>query len=94
MKSFTLPGTDIVAPNVVLGLMRIAEKSDDEIRELVLTARDAGINFVDHADVYGRELAGVVLKAVSASTAFVLLPSTSRPATSEPMRLSKPTRTA
>lgn len=56
MKTFTLPGTDITAPNVVLGLMRIAEKSDDEIRELVHTARDAGINFFDHADVYGDEL--------------------------------------
>ena len=55
MRTSTLPGTDITAPNVVLGLMRIAEKSDDEIRELVRTARDAGIDFVDHADVYGRE---------------------------------------
>jgi len=56
MKTFTLPGTEIVAPNVVLGLMRIAEKTDDEIRALVRTARDSGIDFVDHADVYGREL--------------------------------------
>lgn len=56
MKTFTLSGTDITAPNVVLGLMRIAEKSDDEIRGLVHTARDAGIDFFDHADVYGDEL--------------------------------------
>lgn len=56
MKTFTLPGTDIVAPNVVLGLMRIAEKTDDEIRTLVQTGLDAGITFVDHADIYGREL--------------------------------------
>lgn len=56
MKKFTLPGTDIEAPNVVLGLMRIADKSDDEIRELVRTARDAGIDFVDHADIYGPSL--------------------------------------
>ena len=53
MKTFTLPGTDIVVPNVVLGLMRIADKSDDEIRELVRTGRDAGITMVDHADIYG-----------------------------------------
>lgn len=56
MKTFTLPGTDILAPNIVLGLMRIADKTDDEIRELVRTARDAGIDFVDHADVYGGDL--------------------------------------
>ncbi len=53
VKSFTLPGSDITASNIVLGLMRIAGKSDSEIRELVQTARDAGINFFDHADVYG-----------------------------------------
>lgn len=58
MKTFTLPGTDILAPNVTLGLMRIADKTDDEVRELVRTARDAGIDFVDHADVYGGELHG------------------------------------
>jgi predicted oxidoreductase len=58
MKTFTLPGTSIVAPNVVLGLMRIAGKTDDEVRELVTTARDAGIDFVDHADVYGDDLHG------------------------------------
>ena len=58
MKTFTLPGTDIVAPNVVLGVMRIGSKTDDEVRELVRTARDAGIDFIDHADVYGDDLHG------------------------------------
>ena len=53
MRTFTLPGTTITAPNVVLGLMRIADKTDDEIRELVAAARDVGIDFVDHADIYG-----------------------------------------
>ncbi|ROS23943.1 aldo/keto reductase family oxidoreductase [Cellulomonas sp. PhB150] len=56
MKTFTLAGTDITVPNVVLGLMRIGDKSDDEVRELVHAGRDAGIDFVDHADVYGDEL--------------------------------------
>ncbi|WP_129336741.1 aldo/keto reductase [Cellulomonas endophytica] len=56
MKTFTLPGTDITAPNVVLGLMRITDKTDDEVRDLLRAARDAGIDFLDHADVYGSEL--------------------------------------
>jgi predicted oxidoreductase len=55
LKTFTLPQTDITAPNVVLGLMRIDQKSDEEIRTLVSTARDAGIDFFDHADIYGRD---------------------------------------
>ena len=53
MKTFTLPGTDMVVPEVILGLMRIQEKTDEEVRELVGTALDAGITFMDHADVYG-----------------------------------------
>jgi len=53
----TVPvGPDLHAPNVVLGLMRITDKSDDEIRELVTTARDAGIDFFDHADIYGSHI--------------------------------------
>jgi predicted oxidoreductase len=58
VKTFTLPNTDILAPNVILGLMRIPDKTDDEVRELVHTARDAGIDFLDHADVYGNDLHG------------------------------------
>lgn len=56
MKRITLSGTDIGAPNVVLGAMRIADKTDEQVRELVHTARDAGIDFIDHADIYGPEL--------------------------------------
>jgi predicted oxidoreductase len=58
VKTFPMPGTDLVVPNVVLGLMRIQDKSDDEVRTLVSTARDAGITFLDHADVYGSPLHG------------------------------------
>src|SRR5690606_6628244 len=39
----------------VLGLMRIQDKSDEEVRTLLRTAMDAGITFLDHADVYGSE---------------------------------------
>jgi predicted oxidoreductase len=52
MKTLALPGIDHPASNVILGLMRIEPLSDDEIRDLVGTALDAGINFLDHADVY------------------------------------------
>ncbi|QOR46173.1 aldo/keto reductase [Trueperella pecoris] len=46
----------IETSNIGLGLMRIADKSDDEIRSLVGAAREAGINFFDHADIYGSHL--------------------------------------
>jgi len=53
MKTFTMPGTDLVVPNVTLGLMRISEMSDAEVQRLVGAARDCGITFFDQADVYG-----------------------------------------
>jgi predicted oxidoreductase len=55
MRISTLPQTTLEASNVILGLMRIASLDDEEIRTLVGTARDVGINFFDHADVYGGE---------------------------------------
>jgi predicted oxidoreductase len=53
MKTLTLPNTNLQASNIILGLMRIAPLTDHDIRSLVAASRDAGINFFDHADVYG-----------------------------------------
>ena len=41
------------APAVIAGMMRIVDKDDAHIRELYATARAAGIDFFDHADIYG-----------------------------------------
>ncbi|GAA1644092.1 aldo/keto reductase [Microbacterium flavum] len=56
MKRVALGSTATTAPNVVLGLMRIASSTDEEVRALVGAARDAGIDFFDHADIYGPAL--------------------------------------
>lgn len=53
MKTLDLPQTDLTASNVVLGLMRIPDLSDEEIRTLVRGAIEAGVTMFDHADVYG-----------------------------------------
>jgi predicted oxidoreductase len=53
VKTLELPQTDLTASDIVLGLMRITDMSDEEIRTLVGTARDAGITMFDHAAVYG-----------------------------------------
>ncbi|MDR3202792.1 MAG: aldo/keto reductase [Bifidobacteriaceae bacterium] len=53
MKTITLQGTDIVASNIVVGLMRIEEMADQAIREMVAAGRDGGVNFFDTADCYG-----------------------------------------
>ncbi|MEG0365967.1 MAG: aldo/keto reductase [Coprobacillus sp.] len=66
MKYFTLPHTDLKVSQVALGCMRIADKSIEQVEELVKTALDEGINFFDHADIYGRgqseKIFGDVLK--------------------------------
>ncbi|MBT8799405.1 aldo/keto reductase [Microbacterium flavum] len=56
VKRVALGSTATTAPNVVLGLMRIASSTDEEVRALVGAARDAGIDFFDHADIYGPAL--------------------------------------
>jgi predicted oxidoreductase len=53
MKPFTPPQTSLEASRVILGLMRISELDNNDIQALVGAARDSGINFFDHADVYG-----------------------------------------
>ena len=52
MRRVPLSDSDVTVPNVVLGLMRIQDKTDEEIRTLVGTALDNGIDFFDHADVF------------------------------------------
>ncbi|WP_438354427.1 aldo/keto reductase [Microbacterium sp. CJ88] len=55
MRTVPLGTSGLEVPNVVLGLMRIPDMDDDAVRALVTTARDAGIDFFDHADIYGNE---------------------------------------
>ncbi len=58
MKTFVLPGTELSVPAVVTGVMRIQDKSDAEVRALYEASLDVGINFFDHADIYGSSVHG------------------------------------
>ena len=53
MKFYRLPQTDLDVSSIILGMMRIANMSNGEIQQLVGGARDAGVTFIDHADIYG-----------------------------------------
>ncbi|MBY3064711.1 aldo/keto reductase family oxidoreductase [Rhizobium laguerreae] len=53
MKTYALPQTDLTVSSIILGMMRIANMDDGEIRRLVGAARDTGVTFFDHADIYG-----------------------------------------
>ncbi len=53
MKNVKLAGNEMKASEISLGCMRISSMSNQEISTLIHTAMDEGINFFDHADVYG-----------------------------------------
>ena len=44
---------EIQASEIALGCMRIADMPVDKVSQLINTALDEGINFFDHADIYG-----------------------------------------
>ena len=66
MKYYSLANGTISASAVSLGCMRLGGKSQSEAEAVLRTAIDCGINFFDHADIYGggycEELFGCVLK--------------------------------
>ena len=66
MRYITIGQDDKELSEIVLGMMRIKDKSVKEVEELVETALSVGINAFDLADIYGRgrceELLGLVLK--------------------------------
>ena len=52
MKKIQIANTDMTASQIILGCMRINEAGSNPV-ETIQTAYDHGINFFDHADIYG-----------------------------------------
>ena len=66
MKTITLNNTNLSIPEIGMGCMRIVELENvDAVKGWVDTALEHGINFFDHADIYGKgrceELFGQIL---------------------------------
>lgn len=53
MKYVDIKGTNIKASRLALGCMRIGQMEVEAVEELIETALELGINFFDHADIYG-----------------------------------------
>lgn len=66
MKYIDILNSDLKVSQIALGCMRIAGKTPEQLEELIKKAMDLGINFFDHADIYGggksEEVFGEVLK--------------------------------
>jgi predicted oxidoreductase len=52
MKQMTLGSTDVQVSNIALGCMRLSDDRETAMAT-VQAALDQGINFFDHADIYG-----------------------------------------
>ena len=67
MKFFKMPGTDLEASRIGLGCMRISDMNAAEVETLINVSMEEGVNFFDHADIYGggkcEELFGEVFSA-------------------------------
>lgn len=53
MQTLTLPHTQLEVSQLALGCMRLRHKTFEEVETLLETALSQGINFFDHADIYG-----------------------------------------
>ncbi len=53
MNYLNIPNSTLNVSAIALGCMRIAKLPTPEAATLLHTAQDAGINFFDHADIYG-----------------------------------------
>lgn len=53
MKKLTIPAAGLQTSCFAIGNMRISSLSEEKLYELIQTALDLGINFFDHADIYG-----------------------------------------
>lgn len=53
MDYMNIPGTDLKASRIALGTWRLAEIGQDDVNRLINQALESGINFFDHADIYG-----------------------------------------
>lgn len=53
MKYFEVGKSGIEASNIIMGCMRLKGKTPAEAEAIIRTYLDAGVNYFDHADVYG-----------------------------------------
>ena len=63
MKMINLGGSNLQVSSVGLGCMRMPELSTRQAAEMIQTAADHGVNFFDHADIYGAGKAEEVFAA-------------------------------
>jgi len=61
MKYSKIGQSPLSASSIALGLMRIGSKSPAQVQELLETALEEGINFVDNADIYAKPISSELI---------------------------------
>ena len=78
MKTVKIGGK-LEASTISLGCMRISGMADKDLQTLIKTAIEGGINFFDHADIYGggksEEVFGKAIKAMGVKREEILIQS-------------------
>ncbi len=54
MNKILIKKSNLEVPPVAIGCMRLNSLSKSELKKYILTTLDLGLNFYDHADIYGR----------------------------------------
>jgi len=54
VKKVNIGNSGLMASEIALGIMRMSVLSNDQAKKVIETSIDQGIDFFDHADIYGR----------------------------------------
>lgn len=57
---YVQPAPDLSVSSIALGCMRISQMENNQVRALIETSLESGVNFFDHADIYGKGQSEVV----------------------------------
>ncbi len=79
MKNIKLIKSNLTAPAIISGCMRISSKSIQEISEFIMFCVENGVTYFDHADIYGggecERKFGEALKSLSVSRDSIFIQS-------------------
>lgn len=55
METVNIGGTNLPVSNIALGIMRMGTLSVEKSTQALQAAHEAGINYIDSADIYGND---------------------------------------
>jgi len=79
MNIINVKNSTLKVPEIALGCMRISDMTQDDLNKLITTSLDNGINFFDHADIYGggksEEIFGKTIKELKVKREDIIIQS-------------------